>query len=57
VSGFVWKRVYFGLTDDEEVIQFFLAIRRGRLFLVDNEGCTTGLCVAAWATRVALFRM
>jgi len=26
-------------------------------FLVDNEGCTTVLCVAAWATRVALLRV
>ena len=27
------------------------------LFLVDNEGCTTVLRVAAWATRVALLRV
>ena len=26
-------------------------------FLVDNEGCTTVLCVAAGATRVALLRV
>jgi len=26
-------------------------------FLVDNEGCTTVLCVAAWATRVTLLRV
>ena len=25
-------------------------------FLVGNEGCNTVLCVAAWATRVALLR-
>jgi len=31
--------------------------RCGLLFLVDNEGCTTGLCVAAGATRVALLRV
>jgi len=45
------------LTDDNDEVIYVFAIHSCGLFLVDNEGCTTVLCVAAWATRVALLRV
>jgi len=34
------KRAYFGLTNDDELIQFFAVCRRGQS-LVDDEACST----------------